>query len=162
MQPNAQQLMIKHLFMASWFAVIASAWLYAGELSIKIKLGIRESKFGAFTSVAYPLAFQIENTGKGVIKEDQIPALFFKGILHVLPKDGKEQQKDVQKMWRTMVHDLQPGETFESPVVGNLLSFFPSLSDGIYEVWWTHGQLKSNVLSFTVTNGKLSRNDPKA
>jgi hypothetical protein len=151
--------MIKHIFIAFCLAIIAGASLHAGEPSIKIKLGIRESKFGALTNVAYPLAFRIENTGKEAIKEHQIPVLFFKGVIHVLPKDGKEQQTDVQKTWRTMVHDLQPGATFESPVVGNILTFFPSAKDGDYQVWWTLQDFKSNVLRFTVTNGKVVRNE---
>ncbi|MEY2407557.1 MAG: hypothetical protein QOF48_227 [Verrucomicrobiota bacterium] len=152
-------MMIKHMFIASWFAVMACAALHAGEPSIKIALGIREGKWGALTNVAYPLAFRIENTGKELIKEHQIPALFFKGVIHVLPKDGKEQQTDVQKMWRTVVHDLQPGATLESPVVGNIVTFFPSAKDGDYQVWWTLADLKSNVLRFTVTKGKVIRNE---
>src|SRR5260221_660381 len=124
--------MIKHILMPFCFAVLACATLHASELSIKIKLGIRGSKLGTITNVAYPLAFQIENTGKVVIKQEELPDLFFKGAIHVLPKDGKEQQTHVQKAWRTMFHDLQPGATFESPVVGNILTFFPSAKDNDY------------------------------
>ena len=136
--------------------------LHADESPIKISLGIREVKLPAITNVAFPLAFRIENTGKTTIKEDQIPALFFAGILHVLPKEGKQEQTKFQRIWRTGVRDLQPGATVESPVVGNFLSFFPSLKDGVYQVWWTHGDLKSNVLNFTVTKGRIFRNDPAA
>ncbi len=141
---------------------MTSASLHGDELSIKISLGIRDSKLVTTTNVAYPLAFRIENIGKAVVKEDQIPGLFLKGVIHILPKDGKEQHTEFQKMWRTRVYDLQPGATFESPVVGDIFTFFPSTKDGDYWVWWTLGYFKSNVLSFTVTNGKVLRNDPKA
>ncbi len=150
------------LFITFASLVLGQVSLHADESPIKISLGIREAKLPAITNVAFPLAFRIENTGKTTIKEDQIPALFFAGILHVLPKEGKEEQTKFQRIWRTAARDLQPGATVESPVVGNFLSFFPSLKDGVYQVWWTHGDLKSNVLNFTVTKGKVFRNDPAA
>jgi hypothetical protein len=151
--------MIKHIFIPFSFAVMACASLHAGELSVKIKLGIRESKLAAITNVPYALAFQIENTGKAVIKQDQIPVLFFKGVIHALRKDGKEQQTEVQKAWRTRVYDLEPGATFESPVVANILTFFPSAKDGDYGVWWTSEDFKSNILHFTVSSGKVIKKE---
>ena len=141
---------------------MASASLQAGELSIKIGLAIRDVKLLRITNVAYPLAFRIENTGKPVIKEDQIPGLFFSGVIHLLPKDGKEQQTNFQRTWASRIYDLKPGAAFESPVVGDILTFFPSINNGDYQVWWTLGDLKSHVLRFTVTNGRVLRNDPKA
>ena len=54
-----------------------------------------------------------------------------------------------------MVYDLQPGKVFESPDYANLLDFFPGLKAGEYRVWWTRRKLKSNILQFTVTKGKL-------
>ena len=141
--------------------MVASVPLHADDLSIKISLGIRDIKALSLTNLTYPLAFRIENTGKAVIKADQIPFLFFKGVIHVLPKDGKEQQADVQKAWRTIVFDLNSGAIFESPVYADLLTFFPSAKDGVYDVWWTLGDFKSNVLHFTVTKGKVFSNDPE-
>jgi hypothetical protein len=140
--------------------VLGAARLQAVDSSIKISLGIREIKLPGVTNLAFPLAFRIENAGQATITREQIPAAFFKGILHVSPKDGNEQRTSFQKMWRTMSFDLQPGATFESPVVGNLLSFFPSLEDGFYKVWWTLGDSKSNDLSFSVAKGKVVKHDP--
>ena len=153
--------MITRIFITLCLAMMASVPLHADDLSIKISLGIRDTKVLSFTNLTYPLAFRIEDTGKAVIKADQIPGLFFKGVIHVLPKDGKEQQADVQKAWRTMIRDLQPGATFESPVYADLLTFFPSAKDGVYVVWWTLGDCKSNVLHFTVTKGKVFSSDPE-
>ena len=104
--------MINRIFMTFCLAAMTSAPLHGDELSIKISLGIRDSKLVTTTNVAYPLAFRIENIGKAVVKEDQIPGLFLKGVIHILPKDGKEQHTEFQKMWRTRVYDLQPGATF--------------------------------------------------
>jgi hypothetical protein len=150
------------MFFTFCLAAITSASLHAEELSIKITLGIRDTNRVATTNVAYPLAFRIDNTGKAVVKGDQIPDLFFKGVIHLLPKDGKEQQTDFPKFWRTRIYDLQPGATSESPVVADILTFFPLAKDGVYQVWWTVGDLKSNVLRFTVAKGKAFRNDSKA
>ncbi len=141
--------------------MMASVPLHADESSIKISLGIRDSKILAHTNLTYPLAFRIQNTGTTVINEDKIPILFFTGVIHILPKDGQEEQAAFQKVWRTTVRDLQPGTTFESPVYGDLVSFFPWAKDGVYQVWWTLGVFKSNVLRFTVTNGKVVSNDPE-
>jgi len=150
-------IMIKRLVILLCLLTVASAALHADEASIKISLGIRDAKLLSVTNVPpYPLAFRIENVGKTVIDKHQIPVLFFKGRIHVLPKDGKEQQKDLGKFWMSFVHDLQPGATFDHPVVGSLLTFFHSLKDGVYQVWWTLDDFKSNVLHFTVTDGKLS------
>ena len=153
--------MITRIFVTLCLAMMASAPLHADDLSIKISLGIRNTKVLSFTNLTYPLAFRIENTGKTVIKGNQIPDLFFKGVIHILPKDGQEQHDNFEKMWRTMVYDLQPGATFESPVVGDILTFFPSAKDGVYDVWWTFGDMKSNVLHFTVTKGKVFSNEPE-
>ena len=149
-------IMIKRLFIVLWLITTALASLHAADLSIKISLGVRDAKLLTITNVAYPLAFRIENVGKTVIDKHQIPDLFFKGIIHVLPKDGKEQQTDLGKFWWSVVYDLQPRATFEHPVVGSLLTFFPSMKDGVYQVWWTLDDFKSNILHFTVTDGKLS------
>ena len=153
--------MITRIFVTLCLAMMASVPLHADDLSIKISLGIRDTKVLSFTNLTYPLAFRIENTGKTVITADQIPGLFFKGIIHILPKNGQEQHDNFQKKWRTMIRDLQPGATFESPVYADLLTFFPSAKDGVYEVWWTFGDMKSNVLHFTVTKGKVFSNDPE-
>src|SRR5947207_8190792 len=80
-------LMINRIFMTFCLAAMTSASLHGDELSIKISLGIRDSKLVTTTNVAYPLAFRIENIGKAVVKEDQIPGLFLKGVIHILPKD---------------------------------------------------------------------------
>ena len=148
--------MLKRLFVSLCLLMMACAALHADEPSIKISLGIRDTKLLTITNVAYPLAFRIENEGKTAIAKGQISGLFFKGIVHVLPKHGKEQRREFSQFWVSFVHDIQPGATFEHPVVGNLLTFFPSTKDGVYRVWWTLGDLKSNVLHFTVTKGKLS------
>jgi hypothetical protein len=153
--------MIKRIFIALSLVAMVSASLRADELSIKISLGIRDSKLLGIKDVAYPLAFRIENTGKTVIKGEKIPELFFESIVHVLAKDRKEQQADVEKIWNTMIYDLKPGATFESPIVGDLLTFFPSAKDGDYQVWWTLGDLKSNVLHFTVAGGKVQLSEQR-
>ena len=136
--------------------------LLAEDFAIKISLGIVDDKFmAAADRIEYPLAFRAENAGKSVIKQDHVPDIFFKGTIQVLPADGKEQQAEVQPYWRTEVHDLKPGDTFDSPDYANLLNFFPGLKDGAYQVWWTREKLKSNVLRFTVTKGKLRLQQPK-
>jgi hypothetical protein len=149
---------MKKFILVLFCLILNSAMVHADELSIKITLGIRENnQFIPITNrLEYPLAFQIENTGKTVITKDRIPDLFFNGILHIMPKDGQSQQCKVQRTWRTGVRDLKPGDSFVSSVYGDLLTFFPSTKDGDYQVWWTEGDLKSNVLRFTVTDGKLS------
>ena len=141
---------------------MAAVSLHAGD-TINISLGIRDTKLLTITNVAYPLAFRIENIGRTVIKGGDIPDLFRKGIIHILPKDGQElkQRDDVFGDWFSAVYDLQPGATFEHPVVGNLLTLSTSMKDGAYQVWWTLDDFKSNVLHFTVTKGKVFSNDPE-
>jgi hypothetical protein len=118
------------------------------------------------TNVAYPLAFRIENIGKAAIKGDHIAGIFAKGTVHILPNDGKEQHHPIGEEWilgyGLVPNDLQPGETSECSAVGDVLTFFPSAKDGNYQVWWTLGDLKSNVLHFTVTNGKVQLIKPEA
>ena len=135
--------------------------LHAEGPSIKITLAIRDTRLLSFTNLSNPLAFRIQNTGQTIIKADAIPAFFFKGIIHIQTEAGPEQYTNFQKIWRTMVRDLPPGETFESPVYADLLTYFPTANDGVYQVWWTLDELKSNTLRFTVTNGKLSADTPR-
>jgi hypothetical protein len=111
--------------------------------------------------VGHPLVFRIDNNGKTAIKGGDIAGIFSKGIIHALPEDGKERQYHLNYdkwlfSYGLVPDDLQPGETSECALVGNLLTFFPATQDGVYEVWWTLGDLKSNVLHFTVTKGRLS------
>lgn len=127
----------------------------SSRVHLKISLGVRDAKLLNITSTSWPLAFRIENTGKYPIKADVIPDLFFKGFIHVLSEDGKEQQHDIQRFWFTAVNDVQPGGMVEHPVVGDLLTFFPSMKDGVYQAWWTLADSKSNVLRFAVKNGKV-------
>jgi len=156
--------MIKRLFITLCLATMASVSLYADEASVKISLGIRDTTHwtGATTNVAYPLGFRIENARKTAIKGGDIAGIYAKGTIHILPNDGQEQHCPVGELWALQYglvpNDLQPGETSECKTVGNLVTFFPSAKDGDYQVWWTLGDSKSNVLKFTVTNGKLSGN----
>ena len=59
---------------------MACAALHADEPSVKISLGIRDTKLLTITNVAYPLAFRIENEGKTAIAKGQIPGLFLKNL----------------------------------------------------------------------------------
>src|SRR5712692_1761963 len=99
-------LMIHRLFVMACLTTMACAPLHADEQSLKISLGIRDNTFVTLQKVEYPLAFRIENTRETVIKDRDIPSLFFKGIAHVLPKGGKEEQTTFQTFWRTSVYDL--------------------------------------------------------
>jgi hypothetical protein len=151
--------MIKCRFIALLLATMVSVSLPAEEPSIKLSLSVRSNYW--YKSVGHPLAFRIENAGNSAIKGGDIAGIFSKGIIHALPKDGQDRQyilKDHEWLFgRGFVpNDLQPGETAECALVGNLLTFFPSTKDGVYQVWWTLGDLKSDVLHFIVTKGKLS------
>jgi len=153
--------MIKRLFISLCLVTMASVSLRADEPSVKISLGIRDTKLLMITNVAYPLAFRIENAGKTAIKGDHIAGIFAKGTIHILPNDGQEQRSPIGEEWMLgyglVPNDLQPGETSECSVTGDVLTFFPSTNDGVYQVWWTLGDSKSNVLHFTVADGKLSK-----
>ncbi len=153
--------MIKHLFISFCLLTMASMSLYADEPSVKISLGIRDAKYLQITNVALPLAFRIENTGKTAIKSDHIADIFAKGRVHILPSDGKEQHNVIGSRWvlayGLVPNDLQPGETSECSIDGDVFTFFPSTKDGVYEVWWTLGDSKSNILHFTVVGRKLSK-----
>lgn len=154
-------IMIKRLFITLCLLTIVSLSVYADEPSVKISLGIRDtSRWTTHTNVAYPLGFRIENTAKTAIKGDDIAGIFAKGIIHILPNDGQEQHHPIADEWNLkygfVPNDLQPGETSECKLVLNIITSFPSAKDGDYQVWWTLGDSKSNVLPFTVTNGKVS------
>ena len=137
--------------------------IFIEDLPLRISLGIRDSTYvAAAQRVGFPLAFRAENSGTITIPKERVAEIFAEGVIHVLPKNEAEQRTKVQKMWRTMIYDLKPGKTFESPNYGDLLAFFPSLPDGDYQVWWTLDKLKSNVLRFTVTNGKVQLQEPEA
>ena len=51
---------------------------------------------------------------------------------------------------------MPPGEVYEDTWYGDIINYFPSATNGVYDVWWTSGDLKSNPLRFTVTNGKIT------
>lgn len=156
-------IMIKRLFITLCLVMMASVSVHADEPTVKVSLGIRDARLwtGRTTNVVCPLALRFENTGKTAIKGGDIAGIFEQGIIHLLAKDGKEQQYDLKKQSLSLgngfvPNDLQPGETSECKLVGNIITFFPSAKDDDYRVWWTLGDSKSNVLPFTVTNGNVS------
>ena len=132
----------------------------ADEPTLRISLGIRDTKLLTITNVSYPLAFRIENIGKTAIKGGSIRDIYKDAVVHLLPKDGREQKYEFKsdgfQGYGLVPNDLQPGETYEHGYVGSIRTFFPSIGEGDYRVWWTLGDSKSNVLHFIVTNGKLS------
>ena len=88
--------------------------------------------------------------------------LFLEGCIHVLSKDGKQEDADCNRFEFSERFGLnapdvqpQPDSKFENKVIVNLLTVFPSIKDGDYQVWWTVRDLKSNVLHFRVSDGKL-------
>jgi len=125
-----------------------------------------------------PLAFRAQNVGETNISGRRTKFMFIRGVLHVLPKDGKEQEvrfADKHHIaWGLVPNDLKKGETYTWGVVANFLDYYPVAKIGLYQdwwkpedfpsdnyqVWWTLGDLQSNVLTFSVTNGKLSKRGP--
>jgi len=153
--------MIKRLIITLCLVTMSFVSLHAEEPSIKISLGIRDTThWTTHTNVAYPLGFRIKNTGKTAIKGGDIAGIFAKGTIHILSSDGQEQHCIIEDEWALryglVPNDLQPGETSECKVTGNLVTFFPSAKDGDYQIWWTLGDSKSNVLPFTITSKKVS------
>jgi len=151
--------MIKRLFISLWLVTMASVSLHADESLVKISLGIRDTKLLMITNVTYPLSFRIKNTGKTAIKGDHLAGIFAKGTIHLLPSGGKAQHRPIGEKWMLgyglVPNDLQPGATTDCKVTGDVVTFFPSAKDGDYQVWWTLGDMKSNVSHYTVTNGKV-------
>src|ERR1043166_4498878 len=132
--------MIKRLFITLCLATIASVSVHADEPTINASLGFRDTKLwsGRSTNVVYPLAFRFENTGKAAIKGGDIASIFEQGIIHLLAKDGKEQQYDLKQQsislrYGLVPNDLQRGETAECKLVGSIITFFPSAIDGDYQ-----------------------------
>lgn len=152
---------IKRLFITLYLMMMASVSLHAGEPSIEISLGVRDTAYWtSHTNMAYPLAFRFKNTGKTSIKGDDIAGIFEKGIIHLLGEDGNEQHYDLKEdslslEYGLVPNDLQPGEISECKLVGDLVTFFPSAKDGDYQVWWTLKDSKSNILCFTAANEKV-------
>jgi hypothetical protein len=161
--------MIKRIFITICFLTVAVASIHADESSIKLSLGIRDTKFftpQTLTNTPYPLAFRIKNTGKTVLTIGQARDIFFNGSIHALSKDGKEGYADCHRFefiesYGLVPPDLKPGDTFENKVIVNLLDVFPFMKDGDYQVWWMLGGLKSNLLHFTVNDGKLQLIDER-
>jgi hypothetical protein len=152
--------MMKRLFLTLCLATATSAGLHASEPSIRISLGLRDAKSLQTTNVPFPLAFRIENTGKTVIGADQVPELFRKGIVHLSATGQQQRERSLE--FFGMVWPVQPGAMFEHGWVANILTLFPLTKDGVYQVWWTVGDCKSNVLRFTVASGKIQLIKPEA
>jgi hypothetical protein len=161
--------MKKRIFITLCLLTSAFVSVRADEPSIKIGLGIRDNRYFTLqdiTNVPCPLAFRIQNTGNAVISIGQADDLFPSGCLHVLSKDGKREDDDCKRFdfserYGLVQPDVQPGGTFENKVIVNLLTVFPLIKDGDYQVWWTVRDLKSNVLQFRVTDGKLQLIKPE-
>lgn len=155
--------MIKHLLISLGCVTLTALSLHATEPSVKISLGIRDTKLLMITNVTWPLAFRIENSGPTAIRGGELAGIFAQGTLHILPNDGPEQHCPLGEEWELgyglVPHDLPPGQTAECSVTGDVRTFFPSAKDGEYSVWWTLGDLKSNVSHFAVTAGKVSAPD---
>src|ERR1017187_5049494 len=107
--------MIKQLFISLCLLTMVSVALHADEPSIKISLGIRDTKLLTITNVAYPLAFRIKNTGKTAISGGSIRGIYHNAVVHLLPKSGNEQHFDfdVDQGYGLVPNDLQPGESYE-------------------------------------------------
>ena len=155
--------MNKRIFITLCLLTLAVASVRADDPSIKISLGIRDSSHfsaQAITNVPFPLAFRIQNTGTNVIGIGQARDLFFSGRIFVSSKDAKVESADCKRFewpesYGLVPNDLQPMDTFENKIIVNLMTVFPLIKDGDYEVFWSVGRLKSNSLHFKVINGKL-------
>src|SRR5258708_5505667 len=91
--------MIKYLFISLCVMTMAAMSLHADEPSVKISLGIRDTKLLMITNVTCPLAFRFENTGKTAIKGDHLAGIFAKGTIHLLPNHGQEQHCPIGDEW---------------------------------------------------------------
>jgi hypothetical protein len=155
-------IMIKRLFFTLCLMTMAAVSVHAEvPPTIKVSLGIRDTNSLRITNVTYPLAFRIENTGKTAIKGRDIADIFTQGVIYLLAADGMGQQYELKKQsmelhYGIVPNDVPPGKTYDCKLVGDIITFFPSAKDGDYQVWWTWWDSKSNVLRFTVTNGKVS------
>ena len=155
--------MIKRIFITLCLLTLAVASARADDPSIKISLGIRDSSHfsvQAITNVPFPLAFRIQNAGTNVMGIGQARDLFFSGRIFVSSKDAKVESADCKRFewpesYGLVPNDLQPGDTFENKIIVNLLTIFPLIKDGDYEVWWSVGNLSSDRLRFKVKDGKL-------
>lgn len=157
--------MIKGIYLALFaFSALVSLPVRAEEPAVKISLGIRDVKLLNITNVTCPLSFRIENTGETAINGGRLASIFAKGSVHLLPKGGQEQQCPIGEEWALryglVPNDLQPGQTTDCSVTGNVMTFFPKVKDGNYEVWWTLGEKKSNILHFMIMNGVLLLSEP--
>jgi hypothetical protein len=162
--------MIKRIFITLYLLTLVCVSVRADEPSIKISLGIRDTKFFTreeITNTPYPLAFRIQNTGETVISIGQARDLFFSGYIHVKSEDGKQEDASFKRFdwiesYGLVPPDLKPGDTFENAVIVNLLTFFPFIKDGDYQVFWSLGRVKSDDLHFRVTDGKVQLIKPNA
>jgi len=153
--------MSKRIFSVLCFVMVNILHINAGEPSIKISLGIHDNKSREFANKAdLLLAFEMKNTGSSVIPVATLP---FKGSICILRRGEKNFESKYLENWQPKDPELSPGTTSESPAYGDLFTFFPSIKDGTYLVWWTLEDskmtvhFKSNVVLLTVDNGKLVR-----
>jgi hypothetical protein len=152
--------MIKRIFITLCLLTLAVTSARADDASIKISLGILNSIVDR--DIPLPLAFRIQNTGTNVIGIGQARNLYFSGRIFVSSKDVKVESADCKRFDYELAesmafvqNDLHPGDTFENRIIVNLLTIFPLIKDGDYEVWWSVGNMKSNSLRFKVVDGKL-------
>jgi hypothetical protein len=135
--------------------------------SIEISLGLRSVtgiEFRGSREFKYPLAFRVKNIGQTALRGRDIPQLLFGAVLHARSADGVDRTNAFRQFWMGLVpQDLAPGEMYEDWINGDLLTYFSSVSNGVYEIWWTLRDLKSNSLRFEVAKGEITlASDPSA
>jgi hypothetical protein len=127
--------------------------------SIEISLGLRSVtgiEFRGSREFKYPLAFRVKNVGQTALSGREIPQLLFDAVLHARSADGVDRTNAFRQFWMGFApQDLAPGEMYEDWINGDLLTYFSSVSNGVYEVWWTLRDLKSNSLRFEVAKGEM-------
>jgi hypothetical protein len=149
-------IMIARLFITLCLATLALQSIKADELSFNINIDIQKYDFQLTSN--YALAFGIQNVGKTSIAGGHLKGMLAKGTVHVLPTGGLEQQRIIAEAWflqyGIVPNDLSSGDTWKDRVASSDLMLFLA-KNGDYQVWWSIGDLKSNVLHFTVTNGTV-------
>jgi len=96
----------------------------------------------------YPLKIAVRNLGFRTMRTADIQSILYATVLHVSRPDGSEETRG-RFGWRgTRPDPISRGGMATHRMCNPVDNYFTMTKPGRYIVWWTQGNLRSNVLVF--------------
>lgn len=117
------------------------------EIRYELVLDIWRDKW-PHPDTKYPLKIAVRNLGLRTMRAAEVQSILYAAALHVSRPDGSEETREHFGWFGAIPHDISRGDLATHNLHTPVDMLFKMTRPGRYIVWWTQGNLRSNVLVF--------------